>query len=81
MQLLNNYKKHRVYYHLAFWLSYVVFFAIIWIEEKFSEVGGIGLENIQKRLQLLFPQTHQLKILEEQGMYLVSLKVPLIIQN
>ena len=42
-----------------------------------KEVGGIGLKNVQKRLHLLFPETHQLKILAEQDLYLIHLQMPL----
>ncbi len=44
---------------------------------KLEKGGGIGLENVKKRLALLFPNAHHLKILEENGMYLVRLQIPL----
>ena len=47
-------------------------------EHSLNETGGIGLKNVKKRLDLLFPKTHQLKILAEQGMYLISLRIPLL---
>lgn len=39
---------------------------------------GIGLQNVKKRLALLFPQSHRLKIMEENGMHLISLQIPLL---
>ena len=40
-----------------------------------DEVGGIGLENVQKRLALIYPQKHQLDTFEKDGIYYVSLKL------
>jgi hypothetical protein len=43
-----------------------------------EEVGGIGLENVQKRLALLYPdQQHTLHINQENNIYSVSLSVSL----
>ena len=38
-------------------------------------VGGIGLKNVKRRLELLYPDRHQLKIDEEKGMFTVDLKI------
>lgn len=38
---------------------------------------GIGLENVKKRLQLLYPKTHQLKIEQTQNHYEVNLSIQL----
>ena len=35
--------------------------------------SGIGLENVQKRLQLLYPQKHELKIKESNETYKIRL--------
>jgi sensor histidine kinase YesM len=40
-------------------------------------VGGLGLKNIQRRLELLYPGSHQLEITEETGKYIVNLTLPL----
>ena len=42
---------------------------------EFSNDGGIGLNNVKRRLQLLYPQKHQLTILEEQGWFDVQLTI------
>lgn len=39
--------------------------------------SGIGLENVKKRLRLLYPERHELKILEEDGDFFVDLKLDL----
>jgi LytS/YehU family sensor histidine kinase len=39
--------------------------------------GNIGLKNVKKRLELLYPGTHDLKIVSEPESFFVSLKVPL----
>jgi sensor histidine kinase YesM len=38
---------------------------------------GIGLQNIQKRLQLIYPKQHQLKITDTEESFIVNLAVPL----
>jgi len=40
--------------------------------------SGIGLENVQKRLQLLYPDSHTLNISKEENEYRVLLKMDLI---
>lgn len=37
--------------------------------------GGIGLKNVQKRLQLIYPGAHEFRIIEEPHSYLVVLKI------
>jgi LytS/YehU family sensor histidine kinase len=49
------------------------------MEEKKQPVtiknGGIGLKNVQKRLQLIYPNAHEFRIIEEPHSYLVVLKI------
>ncbi len=40
--------------------------------------GGIGLENIQKRLKLVYPKKHEFKILEEGKVFKVELKIMMV---
>lgn len=42
---------------------------------------GIGLQNVKKRLQLLYPDAHQLSIRESEGLYTVVLKMQLNNKN
>lgn len=58
-------------------LSFKVENTIAKNKHSIKEAGGIGLENVQKRLDLLFPKKHHLKILAEQDLYLISLRIPL----
>ena len=37
--------------------------------------GGLGLKNIQRRLELIYPQKHELSIEDTKDWYLVSLKI------
>jgi hypothetical protein len=48
-------------------------------ENKYTDkyFGSIGLENVKKRLQLLYPQTHQLQIMNEDEMFVAILKISL----
>ncbi|MBT8183750.1 MAG: histidine kinase, partial [Eudoraea sp.] len=38
---------------------------------------GIGLKNVRKRLQILYPDAHELAINEEKGLYTVVLRMQL----
>jgi LytS/YehU family sensor histidine kinase len=40
-----------------------------------AESGGIGLSNVQKRLNLLYPGTHGLAVKEKDGWYGVELQL------
>ncbi len=40
-----------------------------------DSAGGIGIENLRRRLQLLYPQTHQLEIETRDDFYTAKLKI------
>jgi sensor histidine kinase YesM len=46
-------------------------------EENDDHSGGIGLENVKRRLHLLYPGKHQLKITEDEQQYNVHLEIKL----
>jgi LytS/YehU family sensor histidine kinase len=43
--------------------------------------GHIGLQNVRKRLELLYPAGHQLKILDDDDAFLVVLDLTIVTQN
>ncbi|MEH3114411.1 sensor histidine kinase [Pedobacter terrae] len=43
-----------------------------------NESGGIGLKNVRKRLNLLYPDQHELTIFEEENSFTVTLVINLI---
>ena len=45
--------------------------------EAAATSSGIGLTNVRKRLELLYPQKHQLKITDEEDVLIVDLKIEL----
>ncbi len=48
------------------------------MEDKTAETkdhAGIGLNNVKKRLALLYPGEHELKITQENGCFNVDLKI------
>ncbi|WP_075556044.1 histidine kinase [Parabacteroides timonensis] len=46
-------------------------------EEKDNRIGGLGLKNIRRRLDLLYPDRHSLKIIEDKQSYTVNLYLDL----
>jgi LytS/YehU family sensor histidine kinase len=38
---------------------------------------GIGLQNVQKRLELIYPQQHFIKVTDEDDVFIVDLKIGL----
>ena len=47
------------------------------IKKMEDEKSGIGLENVKRRLDLLYPGKHNLQINEDQGKYIVKLEIDL----
>ena len=45
--------------------------------QKVSEKSGIGIANVKKRLELLYPSRHRLTIKDSPGQYAVSLDIQL----
>jgi two-component system, LytTR family, sensor kinase len=45
--------------------------------EERESAGGLGLQNVKRRLELLYKEHHTLKIFEEESEYLVVLKLDL----
>lgn len=46
-------------------------------EEKEKRIGGLGLKNIRRRLELLYPDRHSLEIIENKQCYTVNLQLDL----
>jgi LytS/YehU family sensor histidine kinase len=45
--------------------------------ENLTLVGGIGLENVNRRLQLIYPNRFELNVLNLQQEYMVNLNLKL----
>ncbi|MBW1654297.1 histidine kinase [Flavobacterium quisquiliarum] len=45
--------------------------------QKKDSLGGIGLDNLQKRLEIHYPEKHQLKITEEENHFTAELEIDL----
>jgi len=39
------------------------------------DTGGIGIDNVKRRLEINFPMTHELKIIEEGDQFIVKLRI------
>lgn len=46
-----------------------------------SEPGGIGLQNIRRRLEVIYPQQYGFRITDTRNLFLVELSIPLMHQN
>lgn len=42
-----------------------------------DKIGGVGLENVKRRLELLYPETHKLHIKSTKEEFQVELEVAL----
>ncbi|WP_121809513.1 sensor histidine kinase [Mucilaginibacter kameinonensis] len=47
------------------------------VKKMEDEKSGIGLENVKRRLDLLYPDRHNLQINEDEGKYIVKLEIDL----
>lgn len=47
-------------------------------QDPSQRYGGLGLQNVEKRLALLYPDRHDLKIYREDGTFIVTLIIKLI---
>ena len=47
------------------------------IRKMEMEISGIGLENVNRRLELVYPAKHRLKINNEDGKFMVNLEIDL----
>jgi LytS/YehU family sensor histidine kinase len=45
------------------------------VQNNIQTSGGIGLENVKRRLQLIYPGRHKLKIVEENNRFIVHLLI------
>lgn len=59
--------------------DYLIFYCenTISVEEKPLEMGGIGLKNLERRLELIYEDAAGLKIEKRQDRYCLELKLPL----
>ena len=45
------------------------------IRKMEMEISGIGLENVRRRLELVYPDKHRLKINKEDGKFMINLEI------
>ncbi len=58
-------------------LLFVISNSITTKEYTKDKIGGVGLENVRRRLELLYPDKHDLKIESSDDIFLVELKISL----
>ncbi|MCD8042701.1 MAG: histidine kinase [Tannerellaceae bacterium] len=73
---------HRSYVYLSFFaeehkLSFICINSKPHKEIRKGKTGGLGLKNIQRRLELLFPGRYRLEITDEKKIYTVNLQIEL----
>jgi LytS/YehU family sensor histidine kinase len=45
------------------------------VNERIGKEGGVGIENVQKRLELLYPEKHTLMIEKTESEFIVTLSI------
>ncbi|KUJ50898.1 sensor histidine kinase [Chryseobacterium sp. JAH] len=77
-------EKNNNFIHITIKIvNYIFYFAIENNKEEFKKktaLGGIGLKNTQKRLNLIYPDSHELKIEDRNKSFFVSLTINLDIR-
>jgi LytS/YehU family sensor histidine kinase len=58
-------------------LLFVISNSITKKEYTKDKIGGVGLENVRRRLELLYPDKHDIKIESSDDIFLVELKISL----
>ncbi|MBC7851339.1 MAG: sensor histidine kinase [Chitinophagaceae bacterium] len=53
---------------------------VVMKSEQVTMQGGIGLQNVRKRLELLYPGHHQLSVVEENGQFIITVNIHLTTQ-
>jgi len=89
MPIIENTFKHVLHQNIAHkWIKLVLSVdekelifqtsnPLILSDKKANELGGIGLKNVRKRLNLLYPDRHELTIFEEENSFIVTLVINL----
>jgi LytS/YehU family sensor histidine kinase len=44
---------------------------------KKDQVGGVGLDNLKKRLSIYYPQKHKLSLTDENNIFIADLEIQL----
>lgn len=58
-------------------LTFAVTNSVPAVSSPVDRAGGIGLDNVRKRLQLLYPDRHQLTVKKEPARFTASLQITL----
>ena len=45
--------------------------------QKKGKLGGIGLNNLRKRLEIHYPQKHQIKVVNQNNQFTAELEIEL----
>jgi len=89
MPLIENTFKHVLHQHIADkWIRLVLSVdeqelifqtsnTLVSPPTTASTFGGIGLKNVRKRLELLYPHRHELRVFQEDDSFLVTLVIDL----
>ena len=59
-------------------VSFSVINRIVKTENAIKDTTGIGINNVKRRLELLYPQKHKLEVAENNNQFIVHLDIDLV---